>query len=149
MNLLKIMSRNESLNKSFENCVTKRIHEMNVLKTRGFANPNPKDSVGFVYPIVLKIREDSLDSSNLLKIASQNKSMIQVFENLGNKSKRNKSSCRICFVEPETNLFGVRIRDYDTKRIHVFTNLLYDSRILTYLPTIAAGFVAISNVNIE
>jgi hypothetical protein len=31
----------------------------------------------------------------------------------------------------ETNLFGVRIRDYDKKRIHVFTNLLYESRILT------------------
>jgi hypothetical protein len=30
----------------------------------------------------------------------------------------------------ETNLFGVRIRDYNTKRIHVFTNLLYESRIL-------------------
>jgi hypothetical protein len=30
----------------------------------------------------------------------------------------------------ETNLFGVRIRDHDTKRIHVFTNLLNDSRIL-------------------
>ena len=28
-------------------------------------------------------------------------------------------------------LFGVRIRDHDTRRIHVFTNLLYDSRILT------------------
>ena len=34
----------------------------------------------------------------------------------------------------ETNLFGVRIHDYDTKRIHVFTNLLYDSRILTKNP---------------
>jgi hypothetical protein len=41
----------------------------------------------------------------------------------------------------ETNLFGVRIRDYDTKRIHgfakqihVFTNLLYDSRILKNNP---------------
>ncbi len=39
----------------------------------------------------------------------------------------------------ETNLFGVRIRDYDTKqihgfakRIHVFTNLLYESRILNF-----------------
>ena len=34
----------------------------------------------------------------------------------------------------ETNLFGVRICDYDTKPIHVFTNLLYDSRILTFFP---------------
>jgi hypothetical protein len=32
----------------------------------------------------------------------------------------------------KTNLFGVRIRDYDTKRIHVFMNLLYESRILTF-----------------
>jgi hypothetical protein len=39
----------------------------------------------------------------------------------------------------KTNLFGVRIRDYDTKRIHgfakrihVFTNLLYKSRILSF-----------------
>ena len=44
---------------------------------------------------------------------------------------------RICQSRNETNLFGVRIRDYDTKRIHgfakqihVFTNLLYESRIL-------------------
>ncbi len=32
----------------------------------------------------------------------------------------------------ETNLFEVRIRSYDTVRIHVFTNLLYESRILTF-----------------
>ena len=90
---MKVVSRNES----FESCVMKRIHKSNLLKTRGFANPNPKDSDGFVYPIVLKIHEDSLDSldssdsSNLLKIASRNESMIRVFENLGNESKQNES----------------------------------------------------------
>ena len=42
-------------------------------------------------------------------------------------------------IQYKTNLFGVRIRDYDTKRIHgfakrihVFTNLLYESRILSF-----------------
>ncbi len=117
MNLLNIVGRNK---------YTKRIFW------------KPEDSDGFVYPIVLKIREDSSDSLNLLEIASRNESTIRVFENLGNKSKQ-ISSCRICFVEPETNLFGVRICDNYTKwihgfakRIHVFTNLLYDSRILRY-----------------
>jgi hypothetical protein len=50
-----------------------------------------------------------------------------------NESLENRPTKRIY----ETNLFGVRIRDYDTKRIHgfakrihVFTNLLYESRIL-------------------
>ena len=75
MNLLKVVSRNES----FEHRRTKRIHETNLLKTRGFANPNPKDSDGFVYPIVLRIREDSLDSLNLLKIASRNESAKRIF----------------------------------------------------------------------
>jgi hypothetical protein len=48
---------------------------------------------------------------------------------------------RICIVKHESNLFGVRICDHETiqihgfaKRIHVFMNLLYDSRILTYYP---------------
>jgi len=38
----------------------------------------------------------------------------------------------ICIVRYESNLFEVRIHTHDTVRIHVFTNLLYDSCILTY-----------------
>ncbi len=35
---------------------------------------------------------------------------------------------RICFVRHVLNLFGVRICDHDTIWIHVFMNLLYNSR---------------------
>ena len=41
---------------------------------------------------------------------------------------------RIYFVWHGSNLFGVRIRDHDRIRIHVFTNLLYNSRNLNKLP---------------
>ncbi len=79
-------------NESFERRRTKRIHETNLLKTRGFANPNPKDLEGFVYPIVLRIREDSLDSSNILKMASRNESAKQIFWKWHHKTNpRNES----------------------------------------------------------
>ncbi len=96
-------------NESFENCITKRIHKTNLLKTRGFTNPNPKDSDRFVYPIVLRICEDLLDLldlSNLLKIASQNKSAKRIFWKwLDSWSTiRNKSfQVRICDPRYETN----------------------------------------------
>jgi hypothetical protein len=124
-------------NESFENCVTKRIHETNLLKTRGFANPNPKDSDGFVYPIVLRIREDLLDSSNLLKIASRNKS----FENGWIRGPRFETNLsKSGFVTHDTNRIFLSLDLWPTnwyksmvaKRIHVFTNLLYDSCIVSY-----------------
>ena len=34
-------------NKPFEHGRTKKIHETNLFNTRGFSNPNPKDSYGF------------------------------------------------------------------------------------------------------
>jgi len=131
-------------NESFENCVTKQIHETNLLKTRRFAKPNPKDSDGFVYPIVLRIREDSLDSSNLLKIASQNESAKRIFWKwLDSWSTIRNESFQVRILDPryESNLFksgfvtyeSIRIHGF-AKRIHVFTNLLYDSRILNIFP---------------
>ncbi len=101
--------RNESSNLEFmilRNKSTKRIfwklcHETNLLKTRGFANPNPKDSDGFVCPIVLRIRKDSWDSSNLWKIVSQNESTKRIFWKLGH----------------ETNLLKIASRNGSTNRI--------------------------------
>jgi hypothetical protein len=122
-NFLKIASRTDPQNESFENCITKWIHESNLLKTRGFANPNPKDSDGFVYPIVLMICKDLLDSldslysSNLLKIASRNESTKRIFWKLRHETNP--------WIESFENW------QIETKRIHVFTNLLYISRILT------------------
>jgi hypothetical protein len=53
----------------------------------------------------------------------------------------------------ETNLFGVRIRDHETKRIHVFTNLLYDSRILNkktlYCPLQFSNKLSDKKINIS
>ena len=49
---------------------------------------------------------------------------------------------RIRQSQNETNLFGVRICDYDTKRIHIFTNLLYESRILTILYCTVDSFLS-------
>jgi hypothetical protein len=142
--LWKLHHKTNPRNESFENCVTKQIHETNLLKTRGFASPNPKDSDGFVYPIVLRIREDSLDSldlSNLLKIASRNESAKRIFwkwldswSTIRNESFR----VRICDPRYESNLFKSVFMTYESirihgfaKRIHVFMNILYDSRILT------------------
>ncbi len=96
-------------NESFESCVTKRIHESNLLKTRGFANPNPKDSDGFLYPIVLRICKDSwdlLDSSNLWKIASRNESTKQIFWKLGHETNPRNESFESCVTKRihESNL---------------------------------------------
>ncbi len=125
--------------KELRNESTKRIF----WNQHGFANPKPrickdsglfkvrlctKDSSGFVR--IHWIRENR---SNLLKISLQNESTKRIFwKHLGfviHDTKR----IRIRFVRHELNLFGVRICDYETKRIHVFTNLLYDSRILSFL----------------
>ena len=73
----------------------------------------------------MRIRWIRENRANLWKFRSRNESTIRIFKN------RTRESVKSGFVTRyETNLSGVRIRDYDTKRIHVFTNLLYDSRIL-------------------
>ena len=111
-------------NESFKNRSTKRIHETNLSKTGlrnkstkrifwnqyGFANLKPRirmDSGLF------KVRLCTKDSSGFVMIRW------------------------IRFIRHKSNLFGVSIRDYETKwihgfakQIHVFTNLLYDYRIL-------------------
>jgi hypothetical protein len=81
-------------NKSFENCVSKWIHE-----------------------------------TNLLKIASRNESAKRIFWKwLDSWSTIRNESFQVRIRDPryESNLF----KSGFAKRIHVFTNLLYDSRIL-------------------
>jgi hypothetical protein len=81
------------------------------------------------------------NSSNLWKFRSRNESTIWIFKNRTHESGFANLWSQDLWLRYETNLFGVRIRDYDTKqihgfakRIHVFTNLLYDSRILNLTP---------------
>ncbi len=98
----KLRHKTNPQNKSFEHRRTKQIHETNLLKTRGFENPNPKDSDGFVYPIVLRIRKDSLDSldsSNLWKIASRNESMKRIFWKLGHETNPRNESFENCVTK--------------------------------------------------
>ncbi len=123
-----------------------------IFQVSGFASPPArihKDS-GFANlyfydlfcALVLRIFEDSWGFIGFVKIG-------QIFENwqdlwfkIWNESFQLRILCsriryesRICFVRHRSNLFGVRIGDHDTiqihgftKRIHVFTTLLYDSR---------------------
>jgi hypothetical protein len=96
--------------------------------------------------IVLRICQDSWGFVGFVKTG-------RIFGSSGHKTNPRFESLRIARESGfpnlwswirqsrnETNLFGVRIRDYNTKqihgfakRIHVFTNLLYDSRILKLL----------------
>jgi hypothetical protein len=108
----------------------------------GFASPPAWICKDSFCAIVLRIRKDSRGFVGFVKTGRIfGKSVYETnprnesFENIKDSwfTIRNESG----FVNHETNLFGVRIRDYDTKRIHgfakrilVFTNLLYDSRIL-------------------
>jgi hypothetical protein len=131
---LKVASQNESRNESFEHRRTKRIHETNLLKTRGFANPNPKDSDGFVYPIVLRIHKDSLDlldSSNLWKIASQNESTKRIFGKLGHKTNPRNESFENCGTKQihESNLLKTdkskRNESMDSRNESTFLRISY------------------------
>jgi len=89
-------------------------------------------SLGFVriraclkYAYVVKICED------LLYLWKKAKSLeVQVSNRIWIFKDRNIWS-GIRQSQYKSNLFGVRIRDHGTKRIHVFTNLLYDSRNLS------------------
>jgi hypothetical protein len=65
----------------------------------------------------------------------------QIFGSSGHKTNPRFESLRIGLANPDSQICAVRIRDYDTKRIHgfakrihVFTNLLYYSRILSLDP---------------
>ena len=73
-----------------------------------------------------------------MKISLQNESTKRIFWKHEGFVTHDTKRIRIRQSRNETNLFGVRIRDYNTKRIHgfakrihVFTNLLYESRILS------------------
>jgi hypothetical protein len=128
-----------------ENRPTKRIHKTNLWKTGqayetnpryeslrfGFANPDSRIcQPGFVSCYSTKDLSGFVKTGRIFGGHKTNPRFESLRIGLTNPDLR---ICEVGFVNHETNLFGVRIRDYDTKRIHVFTNLLYDSRILTYL----------------
>jgi hypothetical protein len=114
---------------------TKQIHNKNLLK-KALRIESPslpawicKDSFR---AIVLRISQDSWGFIGFVKTG-------WIFKNRTRESGFANLWSRICQSRNEANLFGVRIRDYNTKwmhgfakRIHVFTNLLYDFRILHY-----------------
>ncbi len=100
------------------------------IRKSGFANLPVWIRKDSFRAIVLRIRQDSWGFVVFMKTG-------RIFKNRTHESGFANLWSRICQSRNETNLFGVRIRDYDTKRIHgfakrihVFTNLLYDSRIL-------------------
>ena len=76
------LSKTNPRNESFEHRSTKRIHETNLLNTIQIRESESQGFVRIRKSIVLRIREDSLDSldsSNLLKIASRNESAKRIF----------------------------------------------------------------------
>ncbi len=143
-NLLNTVGQNESM---------KRIHETNLLNTirrnestkrifwkpEGFGNPK----------LPSKVRLCSKDSSGFVRICwirwnvSQNESTKRILWNLCHETNPQNESYENCVTKRihETNFLKTRriqIRESGfaghksgfVKRIHVFTNLLYDSRIL-------------------
>jgi hypothetical protein len=140
---------------SFKNRSTKRIHNTNLSKTglrnesairilkvwickSGFASPPAWIRKDSFHAIVLRIREDSLDSWKQAE-SFKNRSTKRILKVWIRESGFASPPAWIRQSRYETNLFGVRIHDHDTKRIHgfakrihVFTNLLYDSRILMF-----------------
>ncbi len=66
-------------NESFENCVTKQIHETNLLKIDWIRKSGSTRFVWIRKSIVLRIREDSSVLANLLKIVSRNESAKRIF----------------------------------------------------------------------
>jgi hypothetical protein len=76
-----LVLRIKSTKQVFENGVTKRIHETNLLKIDWIRESR---SAGFVWirkSIVLRIREDLSDSSNLLKMCHETNPRNESFEN--------------------------------------------------------------------
>ena len=104
-------------NESFEHRSTKRIHETNLLKIDWIRESG---STGFVWirkSIVLRIREDSLDSwdsSNLLKIASRNESAKRIFWKW--------------LDSWSTKRYESRIRDHETKRTFLESGFVITKR---------------------
>jgi hypothetical protein len=76
-----------------------------------------------------------IHDTNLTKTGLRNESAIRILKVWIRESGFASPQAWIRQSRYETNLFGVRIRDHDTKQIHVFTNLLYDSRILNFNPS--------------
>ncbi len=122
----KLRHKTNPRNESFEHSGTKRIHKTNLLNTVGIRE---SESTGFVWickSIVLRIREDSLDSSdlsNLLKIASRNESAKRIFW---------KWLDSWSTIQNES--FQVRIRGHDTVRIHGFAKRIHFLRIFYTIP---------------
>jgi hypothetical protein len=128
------------------------------IRESGFANPPAWIRKDAFHAIVLRICQDSWGFVGFVKTG-------WIFGSSGHETNPQFKSLRIGLANPdsricevgfanlwsrirrsrnETNLFGVRICDYDTKRIHgfakqihVFMNLLYDSCILTLRTSIA------------
>ncbi len=100
----------------------------------GFANPKHRICMDLYLIYVLRfvrIRWIRDNRSNLLKIGwIRMYNTKQIFPSPDSWTTiRYESGIRI--IRYKSNLFEVRIHTHDTVRIHVFTNLLYDSRILT------------------
>jgi hypothetical protein len=157
--LWKLCHETNPRNESFEHSRTKQIHKTNLLntvgqnestkqifwKSEGFANPKllskvrlcSKDSSGFV-GFVEKCHETNprnkpyencvtkrIHKTNLMKIASRNESTKRIFWKLEGFG----------FANPDSRVTNPDLWPSESgfaKRIHVFTNLLYDSRILSF-----------------
>ncbi len=65
----------------------------------------------------MRIRWIRENRSNLWKFGSRNKSTIRILKNRAHESGFANLWSRICQSRNKMNLLGVRIRDYDTKRI--------------------------------
>ncbi len=148
--------------------LTKWIHDTNLWKTglqnkstiwifkvwickSGFASPPAWIHKDLFRAIVLRIRKDSWGFVGFMKTGQIfGKSVCKT--NPWNKSFENiKDSWST--IRNESNLFEVRIHSHDTvqihgfvSQIHVFTNLLYDSCILTSQSSIPMNDVPIVSV---
>ncbi len=118
-------------NESFEHRSTKRIHKTNLLKIDWICESG---STGFVWirkSIVLRIREDSSDSLNLLKIASRNESAKRIFWKwLDSWSMIRNKSFQVRIRDPryETNpgfVVTIRYESMDSRNESTFLRISY------------------------
>jgi hypothetical protein len=140
--------------KSFEKSSTNWIHDTKLLKKvlriesaikifkvwiheSGFASPPARIRKDLFCATVLRICQDwwgfigfVKTGRIFLKISLRIKSTNWIFNDGTQESRFANLWSMICQSQNETNLFGVRIHDHDTKQIHVFTNILYNSCIL-------------------
>jgi hypothetical protein len=124
-------------NESFEHRCTKRIHETNLLNTiLGIRESGPQDSYGFVVCLCSKDTWGFVGFIGFVKKGRiLSKTVYETNPRYGYLktlvTNRNKTNFfKSGFVIHDT----VRIHGF-AKRIHVFTNLLYESRILSVYPT--------------